>query len=327
MRITNSQSKTYLRCPQQYDYKFRQLLTPRRVALPLERGGWLHDLLEAHYEGGDWKAAHAARTLEFMRMFEEEREYYGDLPRACENIMRSYLHWWRDADEEFKVITVEQKFECDLPNGNLLVFKVDGIIENDYGLWLMEHKSHKKIPNDAHRFIDMQSSRYVWALQQLGWDIQGVMWNYIRTKEPSKPKLLKSGERLSAAKCDTDLFTYVRALKEYGLNPRDYRDKIISLKENNTFFRREYVPKPRQVMETLVRDIDNLAGKIEDERGEPPLRNITYDCAHHCDFLQLCMTELYGGDGDQVRKLMFRSATTKDYYGLEGLAEGLQVGE
>ena len=320
MRITNSQAKTFLRCSQQYDYKFSRLLTPRRVGLPLKRGSWLHELLETHYAGGDWKDKHKELTKEFMKLFEEEREYYGDLPTICKNIMLAYLYRWRDEDSEWTVIETERKFEVELPKGNTLVFKVDAIIEDDYGRWLVEHKSHKTIPNDNYRFIDIQSARYVWGLNQLGWDIQGVIWNYIRTKEPTKPPQLKRGGISMARKYDTELFTFLRALREYGLNPADYRDKILTLKNHSTYFRRERVPKPPHVIETLVKEIDYTASKIE--RGYRPVRSIERGCLFACDYLELCMTELYGGDAQQVERLNFRKATIEDYYGLEGLKAG-----
>ena len=323
MRITNSQAKSYQRCHRQYDYKYGQLLTPLSVGLPLKRGSWLHELLEADLRGKDWRERNEELETEFNRLFEEERERYGNLPLICENIMESYVYHWREERASWKILAVEEKFEIELPDGHTLVFKVDGIIEDDYGQWLLEHKSHKTIPNDNYRFIDIQSARYVWGLMKLGWDIQGVIWDYIRTKEPSKPKLLQDGTRLSRAKLDTDLFTYVSALKEYGLDPRDYRDVILRLKEHNNFFRRERVPKPPRVINTLVEELVHVADEIEG--GYHPDRSIERGCAFSCDYLEVCMTELYGGDAEQIRKLKYRTASEDDYYGLEGLAEGLQA--
>lgn len=320
MQITNSQAKAFLRCQNQYSYKFDRLLVPKMLALPLKRGSWLHELLEAHYRGEDWRQANEELAIEFNRMFEEERERFGDLPTICADIMQAYVYHWREEDAGFKILAVEETFEVDLPHGHTLKFRVDGIVEDDYGRWLLEHKSHKTYPNDNYRFIDVQSSRYVWALNKLGWEIEGVIWNYLRTKQPTKPKMTKMG-RLSKAKLDTELFTYVRGLKELGLDPRDYSDVISRLKKHNTFFRRERVPKPKKVIETFVREIVHTADTIE--RGYHPDRSVERSCSHSCDYLELCMTELYGGDARQVQNLRYRGATEQDYYGLQ-LDEGLK---
>lgn len=314
MRITNSMVKAYQRCPRQYWYKFDEKIVPRSVALPLKRGSWLHELLETKYSGGDWRARNEELAREFNGMFEEERIQYGDLPEICANIMMAYEYTWRDEDREFDVLCVEEEFEVPLPHGHTLVFKVDGIIEDEWGKWLLEHKSHKTLPNSEYRFIDMQSARYVWGLNKLGWDLTGVLWNYIRTKEPTKPPLLKSGGISKAKRYDTDAFTLLRTLKEYGLDPHDYRDVIIKAKNNqSTFFRRERVPKPATVMKELVADVVHIADTIE--RGYHPTRSIDRSCTFTCSYLSVCSTSLYGGDVRDIIETHFQTATKETYYG------------
>jgi hypothetical protein len=270
--------------------------------------------LETHYKGGDWTVRNDELAQEFDRMFDEEKDAFGDLPEICANIMESYVYHWREEDSTFEVIAVEELCEAELPGGHTLKFKFDGIVEDEYGRWLMEHKSHRTIPGSTYRFIDMQTARYVWGLNEIGTygEITGVLWNYIRTKEPTKPQLLKSG-RLSSRKIDTDLLTYVQAIQEYGLDPRDYKDVILTLKRHNDFFRRERVPKPKSVIETLVKDSVIIADEIE--RGFEPIRSIERGCEFSCSFLDLCSVELYGGDGDDVRRSKYRKATGDDYYG------------
>ena len=90
MKITNSHVKSFNRCRRQYWYKFDQLLVPKVTALPLKRGSWLHELLEAHYTGYGWEKKNDELGAEFYRLFDEEREMYGDLPTICGHIMESY---------------------------------------------------------------------------------------------------------------------------------------------------------------------------------------------------------------------------------------------
>lgn len=312
MRFSNSQLKAYQRCKRQYHYKFVEQIVPRRHALPLKRGSWLHELLEAKYSGRDWHERNDELAEEFYAMFEEEREMYGDLPTICAHIMRSYDYHWREEDATLTWIEVEKEFEVELPHGHTMVLKVDGIVEDDYGMWLAEHKTHKSFPTGEYRFVDMQSAKYVYALRKLGYPITGVMWNYLLTVEPKKPKLLKSGLRLSKAKVRTDAITFVEALREYGLDPADYKRDIIRLRDHADFFRRERVPKPEIITKTLVKEAIHVADEIE--RGFEPDRSIDRSCEMFCPYLDVCLTSLYGGDTDSIVRMNYQKATHEDYY-------------
>jgi CRISPR/Cas system-associated exonuclease Cas4 (RecB family) len=289
------------------------MIVPKRSPLPLRRGSYLHSLLEAKYATGDWRPKQHELAKGFDSMFEEEREYYGDLPRVCEHIMESYDYWWRAEDEELNVIETEYEFEVELPHGHVLGGQADAIVEDEWGMWLMEHKSHKTLPDADYRFLDMQTARYVWALQKLGYPLTGVLWNYIVTVEPKRPKLTQKGV-LSKAKCKTDLFTFVDTIQQYGLDPHDYRSDILRLKGRNEFFRRERVPKPKHVIETLVKEAVVVADEIE--RGVKPVRSIDRSC-DWCSYLDICITSLYGGDSQSIVKARYQKATKKDYYGYE----------
>lgn len=311
--VTNSTLKAYQRCSRQYYYKMGLRMVPKQIAIPLKRGSWMHELLEAHYNGYGWKKRHKELTDEFNKMFDEEREYYGgDLPAICARIMRSYVYHWKEEDKNWTVLEVEKEFEAPLPHGHTLKFKVDGIIEDEWGQWLLEHKNHKTIPDDNYRFIDLQSARYLWALNKYhGYELLGTLWNYLRMKPPGVPKLTKAG-RLSRARIETDALTFTEALLEYGLDPKDFRSDIMRLKARNPFFRRVRVPKPDKVIETLVKEAVYTADEIE--RGFKPIRTIDRSCSFSCSYLQPCMASLYGGDEDEVLRTQFVEATAKDYY-------------
>lgn len=313
--ITNSQMRAYNRCHRQYWYKFDKGLVPKYSTLPLKRGNWLHELLEVKYLTGSWKKKHKELSQGFYAMFEEEREQYGDLPAITANIMRSYDYHWREEDSGLIVIDAEQVIQVPLPHGHIMELKFDAIVEDEYGRWLMEHKSHKTLPRSDYRFLDMQTAKYFWAINQDGryGDLTGVLWNYIRTKEPTKPKMTKKTNRLSRARIDTDVLTFYNSLIEYGLDPHDFRDVLSRLKKHQTFFRRDRVPKPARVAETLVKEMVIVADEIE--KGVRPVRSIERGCEFSCSYRDLCITQLYGGDAKDVIKRNYRKATPDDYYG------------
>jgi hypothetical protein len=317
--ISNSLLRTVTECERKYYYKGVKQLVLNRPSTPLKRGSWLHELLEAHYLGEGWEKRHRTLVKEYIRLSDEDKEYYGNLPDDCEMLMRRYVYHWRSVDRHLKIIAVEKVFELPWPHGHLFQGKFDVIVEDEYGVWLMEHKSHKTLPDDDYRFQDIQTARYVYTLNKLGTygDITGILWNYIVTTLPKKPAILKDGSRLSKRKIKTDALTLIAALKEYGLDPRDYRDDIIRLKKRSSdYFRRVPTPIQVPVVERLVKEGVLAADRIEElERGRTPIRNIGRHCTYSCDYQDLCIIELYGGNPKPLIKAKFHKELPLSYHG------------
>jgi hypothetical protein len=338
---THSMLKQYLACPKSAQYKYAERLKPRRVVAkdtPLHRGTWLHELLQAHYEGKDWREAHERNVNKFNMLMDVEREELGDLPTECASIMKSYL-WHYGADKTdpmhgWKVLGVEKTFEAVWPDsvdGNdIYRCRVDLLVEDEYGLLIVDHKSHKQLPDHTFRTLDAASPLYIWAARESGYDVREFVWNYLRTKAPTKPKLVYVGtkrEGLSKAAIDTDYPTYARAIKELGIdwrNNEDIKSRLRSLKaqrwmpgmvETSPFFRRIALHKDddmiARVVATSMRTRDRMHDDFDD--FEVVERNMGRPCTW-CRFSGLCTTELFGGHGDIIRRKHFRVGDPLDYY-------------
>ena len=199
---THSMLKTFRKCEMCAYFKYILRLKPKMLAKPLKRGTWVHNLLEAKGNGEDWKKIHAAYTHKFNQLFDEEKDHYGDMPTEIESIMRSYD--WHYKNDPWNWVANEFKLEAEFPDGTLYRGKVDALIENEYGLWLVDHKTHRTLPDMGFRLRDSQSALYLWAARENGLNVQGFIWNYIRWKPASTPKLLVKGDRISDSACDTD---------------------------------------------------------------------------------------------------------------------------
>lgn len=318
MLVSNSLLKTVSKCERQAYYKVIKKLAPNRTSVPLKRGSWLHELLEAHYSGYGWVKRHKELCAEFARLTDEEKDYYGNLPEDCYSIMRRYVYHYRNIDARLTIIAVEKVFELPWPHNHVFQGKFDLIVEDEYGRWLMEHKSHKKIPDDDYRFKDIQTNRYVWSLNKLGTygELTGVMWNYLVTSVPKKPQMTKGG-RLSRRKIRTDAITFLSAIKEYGLDPKDFRDDIMRLKKRSEdYFRRVPVPVHMPVVERLVKEGVLAADRLEElERGRTPIRNIGPHCSFACDYEDLCIVDLYGGNSNLLIKAKYHREEPLSYHG------------
>jgi hypothetical protein len=314
---THSMLKSFGRCPKAAQYKYYERLKKRIMNerdKPLHRGTWMHTLMQEYYAGRDWKAMHRKLSDKFGELFDEERDALGDLPRECAALMRSYLwHYGANKTDPFHgwtVKAVEQTLECSWPDGRgIYRGRVDLLVEDEYGFWIVDHKTHKNLPD-------------------LGIPVRGFIWNYIRTKVPSTPDIAYAGtprERLSTASLDTDWPTYYLGIKALGrLNDPIAVAKMAQLKsqrwapgepQTSTFFRREILEKDSDMVARVVgsamRTRDAMHGYHWDD-PETVERTVDRSCGW-CDFNKLCTTELFGGNAAAIRK-DYRVGNPMDYY-------------
>lgn len=341
--VSQSMAKTFKRCPLQFKYKYLDELSPRVTSKPLTRGKWFHSLLETYYAPKDdpnantdetWEQVHDRMSRKFSGLFDEEKEELGDLPREMKALMESYLWHYRN-DESWTVHEVEKTIEVPLPfmSGVNLKLRLDMLVEDEYGLWVVDHKTHKTIPKTTDRVLDIQSPLYVWACHEVGIPVSGFKWNYIRTKVPSVPKMAYEGtarQRLSKAACDTDYVTFVRAIKGYQKSHGLKVDAEIKARANflksqrydyhgtqtSEFFLRITLERSEEQVERALRELHHTAKRIleYDFSDEWVERNQDRACNFMCGYRDLCLTEYLGGNADLVRRKSFIKQDPWHYY-------------
>lgn len=329
--LTNSMIGAFRRCIKQSEYKYVHRLKPRVLGKPLKRGTWVHELLEVDAKGGDWKAHHKKLSAKFNNLFDEEKDYYGDMPGEIAAIMKSYF--WHYKADPWKYHEVELEMTAELPNGVLLRSKVDGLIENQFGLWLVDHKSHKTLPNVDYRMLDTQSPIYIWVARQNNIPVQGFIWNYLRWKAPTVPQMAyvgKSNQRLSKAALDTDYPTYKRALKqyeaEYGLDLSDYARQLKVLKshryspgapQSSSFFRRDVYEKSPELIDRVLKEAMRTADRMNNYDWSDPdsvERTVGRHCQFMCSYSDLCTNELMGNNTQPLIRQNYEVGDPMSYY-------------
>lgn len=330
---THSMLKTMGRCPRQTMYKYVDRLKPRHASRPLTLGKWMHFLLEAYYKGQDWRAVHKVLSAQYSELFDEEKEKLGDLPRICMQLMLSYL--WHYKAEEWKVLDVEMLVECQWPNGDIYRGKVDMMIEDEYGIWFVDHKNNKSLPSGSFRLKDSQSGLYVWAGRRSGIDVRGFIWNYLRTAAPSTPTLLQDGSRLSKKLGDTTYFVYASTIKKLGLNPTqpDIAQKLAYLRDQryepgkvqtSRFFQRHTLERD----DAMLRRIAAASYRTHKRMHSYPFaqrdaveRVPDRSCDYMCSYTRLCEIELYGGITTNILKQDFKVGDPLEYYSDEKILD------
>lgn len=327
---THSMIKTQRSCPRQSLYKYVDRLKPRRLSKPLRRGTWMHSLLEEHHAGRDWEAMHRSLSAKYNELFDEEKDLYGDLPNECRALMRSYL--WHYKLDPWKVLETEFTVESEFPDGTLYRGKVDALIENQFGMWIVDHKTHAQLPDLTFRLLDAQSALYLWAARRMKLPVQGFIWNYLKTKAPSEPTLLKSGARLSKRMGETDWLTYTGAIKRLKAE-RGYRISRADLDFADRLKAHRYVPGEPQLSPFFRRDIlekdDAMLRRVAMEAYHTSKRMHSYPfenrdivernvdmkrCTYMCSYRDLCTTELTGGNTRLLLKNNYQVGDALDYY-------------
>lgn len=327
---THSMLKTFRTCPKQAEFKYVHRLKPKRLGTPLKRGTWWHSLLEADGRGEDWREVHEDYTKQFNQLFDEEKDYYGDMPTELKQMMLAYK--WHYQQDEWEYVDNEFQLEAKLPDGTIYRGKVDALIRNAFGLWLVDHKSHKTLPDANFRLLDAQSALYLWAAEENGLKVNGFIWNYARWKVPATPQLLKDGSRISKSVTDTDYPTYVRALKKYKAeNPnfkitQEYKDRANYLKsqqyvpgkpQTSDFFRRDILEKSPDMLERVVQGNYTTSLRMHEYDFSNPdyvERNVGRGCTFQCSFTDICTAELMGANTKPLIKQNYTVGDPNDYY-------------
>lgn len=312
MEVSYSKIKLARRCLKAYDYKYLQKLAKRVKSRPLIVGTLVHSCLEMYFKEGHYMPAiRQWREGEFTKMFAEEQALHKDVIPLTQSLIRGYISNWKDSG--FTMVWVEKEFRVEIFPGIFLVGKIDGKAkEGKRFTWLVEHKTAKKMPGEEMRIYDTQVILYDAVLHLIGEEpVTGVMWDYLRTKLPTKPELLKSGGLSKSMKIDTTEEVYRREILKHGLDPRGYADILEHLREKrDQFYRQVKLPISRSMTKSVLDDVVSTALLLaaltsiwqnNPDKPTPFTRNLTRDCSW-CDFAPLCHAELRGEDTSYMRK-------------------------
>ena len=329
--VSFTEVDTYRRCAKRWEYRYKFGLKRKRKAMRLYKGEILHEMLNAHIKGrmmrGKYTGPDPWDVLDeyeekYGTYFEEEREEYGvDLVSDCGAIFEGYLRKWRK--DPLRYEASEENVYFDLP-GKLPRFVgfIDKIaLDEQDRRWIMDHKFVERIPTAEDRFAELQLLLYVWAWNQTHRDtpIDGIMWDYARSKAPRVPEPLKSGKGLSKAKnIDTDVYTYQKAIADNNFNPNDYADILKHLEgKEDTFYERVPLPAPSAAMiDEVTQDFLQSSAEIQMKKGKGNLNRCArtmnpFNC-NTCEFRPVCEAHVRQLDANFIIKSDYTQREIED---------------
>ena len=316
--ISQSRIKLWRRCQQAYYYREVEELERKHKPLALEKGSLMHLLAETFFsKKGNWQTVLDEYRKKFEKLMEEEKDLYGDLPAEAERLFKGYLKKWypNNAIKE-KILAVELNFAetpVEIVPGVFLRGIIDRILKITEGalkgkIVLCEMKNVTKIPSEEERFYDVQTCLYVFAAIKLGFKVDLIMWDYVRTKPPTIPKALKKGGITRRQNLDTDYETYHQVIVENGFDPKDYPVELERAKLN-VYYDRRFMPISDKLIKMIFRDFIRTAKEI-DALKMYPTRNLGFNC-RGCEYVSLCRAELMGLDADFIRRTEYQPGVKK----------------
>lgn len=333
--VSFSMAKTWRECRQRWHYKYKRKLRRKRPSAPaLWRGTIVHELLELHLQGKSWRDKLDEHQAKFDQLMVEEQEHYGmDFVQQCGRIVEGYERHWAVRHPKMETVAVEVEFgehePCEVIPGLFVRGRIDWLCKDARGLWVGEHKTVRRyIPSEGFRLLDLQTAVYAKVCEVLGYGTPvGVMFDYLRTKPPATPKVLKDGSLSRAKKVDTDYHTLKAAIEKHGLKAEDYEEELERARANK-FYDRRYLPKPRGMVDELLREM--RVQSVEMQRlGNHPYRNPRREC-DKCEYHALCQAELMGLDTHYLLEAEYAVKDDEPVTGpatLEELAEEEDGGE
>lgn len=222
----------------------------------------------------------------------------------------------RDA-EEHEILYIEQVLDTVIVDGQAKNRSVLDLVTRHLStghICLWEHKTVGTIPDDIIRLQDLQTVLYkVIAEHELDLVFDRVVWNYLRTKEPTVPEQLKNGQLSQRKDLDSTWETYKNMLDILSIDETPYSEvkERLEGREITAFFPRFELPYLANAA-LLLRDYATSVGVILERReqwkkGEvAPVRSFSFRC-NRCEFSLLCKTALLGGDVEDAVRLKFKN--------------------
>lgn len=270
LMLSYSQIRTWKECRQKWYYKYVEGLKPTGRIKKVEIGKYGHHLLESFYKGKNLEEASQEYWDEQTKdMLQEEYEEFEEVRELAESITERYLDYY-DVENEWEIIAVEEKFKVNIPthrgykSQNYLRGIIDLVVRDSSGeIWLVDHKytSIDLLKYEDNLVLDEQSNYYLWALSQLleSKGVAGIIFNLLRTKEPTVPRVLKAGGLSKAKNIDTTYDVYLQAILDNELEPEDYTDILEDIKDKDRlFFKRHKVYRTSEEIDHIGEELYNM---------------------------------------------------------------------
>jgi hypothetical protein len=317
--ISFSEIQTFRRCPNKYRYS--NVLGLQRKARPtqLYQGILVHEALMTYYlslrdgldgthEVWDFFEDAYGRVVENQTLFSDPMADELKIVEDSEDLVRRYLDKWAD---EWEILHVEEQFIVQMDDGPVVSFTPDLVVKDRNGfVWIVDHKTTSSLPSGEIPAGDLQAVLYYAGVKTLYPELRGFIFNKLRKKRPTQPKLTKTG-KLRVADLDR-IDTSYEVLRDFITNNAPqlmdddrHRRRLAKLRDQENFFWREQVVITEEQADTTLYEA-GITIKIMEQVAEGGWYPRTmqedrgWGSCSRCEFNRICQAELLNWDVDRV---------------------------
>jgi len=341
--VRTSERRCFKRCRKRWEYEYIEGLQLVARSPKLWVGIAVHLALAAYHQDhfpGHVLAQHfkdEQKRLNYNKMDETDREALLEDQELADGMIEHYAKWDTE-HRDFKVHAVEMYAEVPLTKEITLTMRADGLVEDDQGFWVLEHKTTTGIDADSVWLeIDDQASTYSWIFRQLNSGIgkvlspsgelvpankstlviphiEGMLYNFLLKQAPVEVTLNKDNSVSRGSmnlKCTVE--DYEEALRDApprGAPPvkdMDVYDDFLTKLRTKKWFHRLRVYRARAEMEGFLELLTAEIAEMQRARKNPLIRyrNPNRDCNWDCSYFDICKGELEGLDMEVTREEKF----------------------
>jgi len=206
--VSYSELDALRQCRLKHQLAYKERWVGPTTSAALERGSLFHEVMELHYrrlkEG--IKPAGIVQEVQTSGLLSDP--HTGGSSEMQDLVAWMYTGYVEHygGDEDWEIIDVEFKVEEWLPTpwGTRSSFRLKGRIDvlvrdnsAGGGLWVVDHKTCKRLPRGKDLDLDDQMGIYTYLLRRGGLDIRGTIYNSVRTEKLVRP--MSAGERFQRA--------------------------------------------------------------------------------------------------------------------------------
>lgn len=308
-RYSYSRFKSFHNCPRKHYYQYVELIEvpESKYTIP---GKLFHAAIEAHLNEEDMSPIFA----EFSNLCKNGKLEMD--PDLLEDVVYSYLAYYRKEYDAERKLAVELELEEDLEDGDKLVLIVDQVFEKNGHITIRDMKTTttklKYTVDDVK--TNQQMLMYIpFVEQKLGVIVDAVQIDEVKLAKLGSVPLNNNGKP-TIDKKKLDLVTYedyMSVLKEQGLEDnQEYKYILEYLQQRgHPLFRRTTVQVlDRTIVDANIADLQNTYKVIKTTdtkfRNRGPLCN-------YCEFKELCNLDMFGPTDADRKIVMNKMQATK----------------
>ena len=297
---TYSLWNSYRHCPRACAWRYLEELVPRERSVHLRFGTLIHRCLEAWHLRGD--------LLEVQELIDRACQSQPQTPevKAAWHLATAMMLGYalRYPQEDFTVVGLEQTFAGPLVNPQtgkasrllMLAGKVDGLVEVEGELFLLEHKTASTLDGEylEKLWMDFQILLYAAALERYrGLRVAGVLYNILvkaklRQGQGETAEEFQQRAQELAAKNKSGTTTAQRKLPE---SDADFQGRLRAKYADPAMYHREVLYFSREQLTAVEAELWMLSRHfLESRRQDGWFRN-TDHCFHYgapCAYYPLC---------------------------------------